>query len=405
MMKKTLLPAVMLIAAITLKAQHIPLPEALPCWNSLQTDRGTEVFLLDSTYTHLFPEDGGTTDSNLIQKHYAKYSEHGLVIADSSIGLFLDTTQWLYSQKREYTYDDLQRLTERTEYTGTMVSNIWLPKYRYINNYTGSTPMTDYELELLYYSQAWHKHDSTANTWDKLQQKEFAHRYIWDSDSGAYYIRNHSHYAYNAQGLVTGDTIFQYWSTGTPMFSYLRVYTWDDQGNRLTHTAFNWDDMALAWEEVEKHVSTYDGTGKLLTNFRYEWDYDAGQWENIDQGYFTYDEDNNMRLWMYWVKDELTGDWLKGHTMEFFWSLHTIVGIGEAVPGELFSVYPNPAAGRVTITSASGGNMDIYDMNGRLQFSFRAKPGTLSIDLSRLKPGLYLLCNENRSNCQRVVIR
>ena len=49
MMKKILLPAVMLIAAITLKAQHIPLPEALPCWNSLQTDRGTEVFLLDST--------------------------------------------------------------------------------------------------------------------------------------------------------------------------------------------------------------------------------------------------------------------------------------------------------------------------------------------------------------------
>ena len=70
------------------------------------------------------------------------------------------------------------------------------------------------------------------------------------------------------------------------------------------------------------------------------------------------------------------------------------VGIGEIADGDDFSVNPNPASGSVGITlpqSIAGATLELCDLAGRT-LSVHPLAGThLSLDISRLPAGTYLL--------------
>lgn len=404
-MKKLLALLVILGMTANVTSQDLPsASEVIPEYGFSRSPDG-EVYLMDSSFAYVF--DQSLPDSFLIQKQYPRYTDHGKILVDSSFGRFYDTTQWVYYDKREFTYDALNRLSRRTEYLGNMMINVWSPQRQYSYSYIIQSSLVEYSLIKNYNhnNQSWIRKDSTFNTYDVLQQNDFSYRYIWNEDPGVYNITSYNHYAYNVQGLLMGDTTYSYWAPGVASQSYLRVYTYDAQGNELTHTAYSWNDNELVWKEVERHVDTYDAFGNRISNFRYEWDEEQSQWENIERGFFTYDEHNNMQLWMYWEKNEDTGQWEKDFTMKLFWSLHTIVGIDEPLAGEDLTLFPNPAEGFINVRSASGRTIIIYDMNGKLQHFSVITAGDNFLDLSGLKSGLYFLSTDNGQTSRKILIR
>ncbi len=404
-MKKLLALIVVLGMASALTAQDLPPASKIIGEYGSPRILDGEVYLLDSMLIYVF--DQAMPDSFLIQKQYFRYADYEMILVDSSLARYFDTTQWMYYDKREYTYDAMNRLIRRTDYLGNLMVNVWLPDCQITHFHLDGSPLVEYSLLKNYNSvnQSWERRDSTYNTYDLLQQNDFSYRYIWDEGPGVYKITEYHHYAYNAQGLLTGDTIYSYWTPGIAKQSYLRVYTYDANGNELTHTAYNWNEATTEWDEVERHVNTYNALGNRISNYRYEWDDELGQWENIERGFFTYDENNNMQLWMYWDKDEDTGVWERDFTMKLFWSLHTIIDIVEPTVGEELSLFPNPSGGLINLRSASDRTISIYDMSGQLHHLSRVTTGDNLIDLSRLKPGLYLLSTENGQTSCKILIR
>ncbi len=58
---------------------------------------------------------------------------------------------------------------------------------------------------------------------------------------------------------------------------------------------------------------------------------------------------------------------------------------------ETFSMYPNPATATVTIWSAPGSAIVLYDINGKPLQRENAKTGVANVDISALHPGVYIV--------------
>ncbi|MEI6750251.1 MAG: T9SS type A sorting domain-containing protein [Bacteroidales bacterium] len=82
----------------------------------------------------------------------------------------------------------------------------------------------------------------------------------------------------------------------------------------------------------------------------------------------------------------------------------TINGIKEYEHLKQLRIYPNPA--RVSLTVVSGENksnsFQVFDLNGKLYFSGLLNPGKNVINISSLKPDVYLLKSNNR--CARIIV-
>lgn len=68
------------------------------------------------------------------------------------------------------------------------------------------------------------------------------------------------------------------------------------------------------------------------------------------------------------------------------------VGIAEAENESVLNIYPNPTSGILSIvTSVQGQLVELYDMTGRRQMSVTATDGSVTLNLSSLPRGIYLL--------------
>ena len=59
-------------------------------------------------------------------------------------------------------------------------------------------------------------------------------------------------------------------------------------------------------------------------------------------------------------------------------------------------VYPNPTTYKLTIVNDENSpqtitNIEIYDITGRIVGTYRIRPENTTIDVSQLKPGVYVL--------------
>ena len=70
--------------------------------------------------------------------------------------------------------------------------------------------------------------------------------------------------------------------------------------------------------------------------------------------------------------------------------LRSTVGI-DAVCGEMLSVYPNPANGRLTVSGTDGAEAHLYTLSGRCVASLRVKPEGTALDIASLPAGIYVL--------------
>ncbi|MEI6577094.1 MAG: T9SS type A sorting domain-containing protein [Bacteroidota bacterium] len=70
--------------------------------------------------------------------------------------------------------------------------------------------------------------------------------------------------------------------------------------------------------------------------------------------------------------------------------ISSIVGM-EELQGQKLSIYPNPASDYVQVLSNGKGDLNIYDMTGKLVLSSKINSPTEVIDISKLSKGIYIL--------------
>jgi hypothetical protein len=70
-------------------------------------------------------------------------------------------------------------------------------------------------------------------------------------------------------------------------------------------------------------------------------------------------------------------------------------GLSESLVTEKSMIFPNPASEHLTIDNAKGKRIRMHSMSGRLIHNFIAANELTSIDVSKLKPGLYIVFVDN----------
>ncbi len=364
---------------------------------------GIEVLLMDSMYIHGFVEN--SPDSFLMGKEYVAYTEHGQILSDSSLGFFPDSNQWYKASKREFDYDEINRLEYLTIFMSDFFNNLWLEEDRYQHTYIGTSGLKEYTLYSYYdhNAQVWQKKDSTVYTYDAQQNIEFDETFIWYPDSGKYIANEYRHYAYNAQGWCTSDTLFHYEQNDSVISTFLRIYEYDMNGNETEYRSY--DGWSGTWMEMEKHEYEYNGLGMRMIDLRYDWDWQQNEWRFIEQGLFSYDDDQNMFLWRYFVVNQSTGILEKDFTAQLFWGLHQVVGVPEFTGDEQIRFWPNPANDMLRISSMQNTVLDIYTIEGRLCLSHKLSKDSNIIAIGHLPPGLYFLRTRDGNTTQKLIIQ
>ncbi len=79
----------------------------------------------------------------------------------------------------------------------------------------------------------------------------------------------------------------------------------------------------------------------------------------------------------------------------------------EKIPTLFFSIYPNPASKTIFVsTNVTGGIINIYTITGQKVKSIAISDSNMSIDISDLHEGIYLVrqISGNESNTQKITI-
>ena len=77
--------------------------------------------------------------------------------------------------------------------------------------------------------------------------------------------------------------------------------------------------------------------------------------------------------------------------------MSSVLGIDE-FNGKKISTYPNPASSYVMVLTSGKGNLDIFDISGKLMYSTTIFNPTQVIDISGLNKGVYILRVSNSEN-------
>lgn len=130
--------------------------------------------------------------------------------------------------------------------------------------------------------------------------------------------------------------------------------------------------------------------------------------ENTEAYYYAACDDAS-EVWLYKVNGgnhewNISADFNTAEVIwDFFDRFSLSVGLEELEIAQEISVYPNPASGSVQIKNPSTQlNFLLFDISGRTVKSGISRPGTSSLDLSNLNPGMYFMHFVNDQNTEIV---
>jgi hypothetical protein len=406
-MKKQILLALLCILVSPLLAQDFPLSSTLAEEFGIFDNPKGEMILPDSSHGYLF--ETGIQDSLLVQRQFIGWNDHGQMTSNSFLMRFPDSISWgwRYLLKREFTYDNLARLTEENAYFGNQITNEWIPSYRYFTYYLNTSPLVDYELTH-YYEYAistWRYDDSTIYTRNAQQQIDFSYEFRWLEDSGYYKESYYHSFGYNAQGLESSDTSFHLWNQGIPTYSDLILNIYDNNGQRVERHSYYWSENNQLWANSSKDLFTYDNNGNILSGVSMFWDGGSSEWIREDSTSLVYNDDNSLHFVLFFDWDAASGGWIKDVVLEYFNSSHFVVGTEEYMPAEPLQFYPNPSQGNITLVTEHDGNFEIHSINGQFLKSYQLPAGKHNLDLSGLNPGIYILSSSNGNKPQKIIIQ
>ncbi len=298
--------------------------------------------------------------------------------------------------KKEYTYDSNGNLT-------LWIYSIW------------NADLNDWEvyqkLELTYDSNGNQTLDiesfwnTDLNDWEVNSKSEYTYasngnltlviESWWNADLNDWGLREKYEYTYDSNGNLT-LVISSIWNTDLNDWEgfWKYEYTYASNGNQTLWIWSIWDTDLNDWELSEKYEYTYASNGNLTLRIRSVWN-TGGNWDFYYRNEYTYDSNGNLTLdkESWWDTD--LNDWEVHWKSEYYWSIPSEVG--ELNINDIFTVFPNPTSGNLSIKGEVFLNQHvILEMtNLRGQSVYSNKLFLTNIDhniiLPKLPKGMYLL--------------
>ena len=319
-----------------------------------QPDYFMRDFYGDSTIIDYYTEEYMYKEGNLTRKtiqtkvlgldehiieYYCTYDEEGRLIQDSTFTVYGSSAT---NSVFDYLYDSIDKLEYKIEKFNTSYSNI----EKYIREETDTTLL----LMKNYYSIG----------------EEIEH--------------------------LIPDT-FTYWYMQKSYF-----ITFDDLDRRKSLTV-EYEDIFSGRSIQSRTVYDYTGQDDILHISYYTWEgtYEEGQWDEAMRIDNTYDEEGNILLYEKTFYDAPTEAWIIDNRKEYYYTPVSSALSTEEIEVSGLNLYPNPVDDYLHIkeTIHPISSYTIYNLCGTVVSNNHPEDGIINV--SRLKPGLYLIIVETES--------
>ena len=345
----------------------------------------------------------------------------------------IDTIGWIMRSTREYTYDDLDRVTlirlyddgavKKKEYfynEQSLLSEVvqsyfngtnWHFQYKYNYEYDGEGNLTIF-IQYKYVDDHWVEDEKKVWEYEEGLPQSML-RYL-----GSYAFEK-TLYSYNVQGLCDEMTrCYRNAEQGSTMewgSYYKERYEYDDAGNMLTRVSLRLITNSDEWYYNEKTELEYDENNNCTNICVYKrYDYDTEQWTNVSNVFdFTFDRTISIDnisgfslFWEHWLDDldlsvpvfnqmqHITFDNL-GQITEWDFYYSNFNGLGETNE-DYSAIYPNPTDGilfveTVCTPSLPAETYHITNLMGQTIQTGSLNAETQQIDVSDLPQGMYFI--------------
>ena len=345
----------------------------------------------------------------------------------------IDTMGWITRFTREYTYDDLDRVTsirsyddgavKKTEYIYNEQSLLseaiqsyfngtnWHFQYKYNYEYDGEGNLTIF-IQYKYVDDHWAEDDKKVWEYeDGLPQSML--RYLGS------YAYEKTLYSYNEQGLCSEKALcYRNTNPDLPVgwsAYYKDRFEYDDADNMLSRLSLRRNTNSDEWYYSEKTELEYDANSNCTHIGIYSiYDNDTGQWTILKNVLdFTYDHTISIDnisgfslFWEHWLDDlDLSVPVFNemkhyrfdnlGQIIEWDFYYSNFNGLDETTE-DISAVYPNPTNGILVVETQNFASLPdqtyrITNLMGQTLMSGTITAEIQRIDVSNLPQGMYFI--------------
>ena len=150
----------------------------------------------------------------------------------------------------------------------------------------------------------------------------------------------------------------------------------------------DWENNQWINNDIEEF--TYDGNDFLIESLSSDWSTTTSTYEQTDREFYT----NNSQGYPIEVIDQtyFFGNWLNTTRDRRTYPNCATLNVHDDLAEE-FSIYPNPVLNQLTIKTPSefNGAIEIIDINGKRVYNQNWSSNLITIDVSMLNSGVYVL--------------
>ena len=296
------------------------------------------------------------------------YDERGNVIRVNSYQYYND--QWIFPCYIEYTYDDKNNRTSRTNYndfgSGHEIQGVYTYFYE-------DDVLTRYEMTLggSLLMRGTYTYNAQGLLDELVEEMYSSWMYTWENSSK-------TKHTYDANGNET-QTAYYYWD-----------YSWVPES--VVNRTFDENNNCMIREQI------YNGTVADRVSYVYDYDYsinDCLMPYHPEPSYTWDDFRGNKPLGFGWetADDGGTLVYICDYIFEYG-ELDDAVSANYARP-EMAVIFPNPTDGELNISLDGLKRVEILDVNGKLVMQSDANGKMLKMNVSELASGLYFVKSYN----------
>lgn len=217
-------------------------------------------------------------------------------------------------------------------------------------------------------------------------------KYTYEETDTTLLLTINNYYIQSEIEYLVLDT-FSYWYAQNMYF-----ITFDESGRRKSYTS-EYEDIYWGRSIESRAVYDYTEQDDILHISYYDWvgTLEEGQWKEAMRIDNTYDEDGNILLYEKTIYDARTEEWIIDNRKEYYYTPVSSALSGESIELSGLNLYPNPAHDYLYLKDTFDpiSVYSVYNLCGTIVIKDQLKDGI--IDISTIKPGLYLITIETQS--------
>jgi YD repeat-containing protein len=222
----------------------------------IYNDREPVSGIIDSKIQHQLKYFSGSNHSSYLKSKPLEEQLDSVIVYS-----FSSETDSFPAFKSIYEYVEAEQMTIETVHEWNPLSKLWFRSYKYES-----------------------KTDEQGNT-------TFSALYVWDSVTKLWICQRSQERISDGNGnpLVYSNYELRNWNGQEEGFR--EEYTYDEQGNRTSFTAYRWDITSKNWAGNQKIIWEYDSLGNVSLYLQHEWHLGNQAWELLNQFKYEYKYD------------------------------------------------------------------------------------------------------------------